>query len=77
MMSLYEHKYCPRCSHAFECKVGNITQCQCYGVPFTPEERTYIDKLFTDCVCRTCLLELKNDFAQERFAFIGQLKKHR
>jgi len=76
-MCLHEAKYCPRCTKAFECKVGNITQCQCYGVSFSTEERAFIDARFTDCLCRDCLLQLKNDYQQSKNQFISQLKKHR
>jgi flavin reductase (DIM6/NTAB) family NADH-FMN oxidoreductase RutF len=76
-MCLHEAKYCPRCTKTFECKVGNITQCQCYGVALSAVERAYIDSRFTDCVCRNCLLQLKNDYLQSKNLFISQLKKHR
>ncbi|MEI9956337.1 MAG: cysteine-rich CWC family protein [Ferruginibacter sp.] len=76
-MCLHEDKYCPRCKQSFECKVGNITQCQCYGVQLTTEERTFVDKQFNDCLCRQCLLQLKNDFAQLKNPFNSGLKSHR
>jgi hypothetical protein len=76
-MCMHEDKYCPRCSKPFECKVGNITQCQCYGVQLAVEERAYIDSLFTDCVCRACLLQMKNDFIHFKNQFIFQAKNHR
>jgi hypothetical protein len=77
MMCLHEAKYCPRCTKAFECKVGNITQCQCYAINLSVEERGYVDSKFNDCLCRECLLQLKNDFSREKNAFMQQLKKHR
>jgi hypothetical protein len=58
-MCKHEEKYCPRCRGAFECKVGDITQCQCFGVGLTPEEKTFLEERYDDCLCRACLMELK------------------
>ncbi|MCX6352174.1 MAG: cysteine-rich CWC family protein [Bacteroidetes bacterium] len=55
----HEEKTCPRCQKPFECKVGNIAECQCYGINFSEAEKEYIDAQFEDCICRECLLELK------------------
>ena len=60
-MCQHEEKKCPRCGASFECKVGNITECQCYGVTFTIEERAYLESKYEDCLCRGCLLELKGE----------------
>jgi hypothetical protein len=57
-----ETKYCPRCQQAFECKSGNITQCQCYGVELTAELSVFIKQQFDDCLCRDCLKQLQNEF---------------
>ncbi|WP_460559115.1 cysteine-rich CWC family protein [Ferruginibacter profundus] len=76
-MSVHEDKYCPRCNKVFECKVGNITQCQCYGLPLSAEERAFINAAFSDCICRECLLQMKNDFVNSRHPFLSQAKSHR
>jgi len=60
-MSAHETKYCPRCKHAFECKPGNITQCQCYGIELTAEAKAFIEKRFNDCLCRDCLQYLQQE----------------
>ncbi|HEY6502898.1 MAG TPA: cysteine-rich CWC family protein, partial [Chitinophagaceae bacterium] len=44
---------------SFECKTENISDCQCNGISFTPEEKTFIEEKYNDCLCRSCLLELK------------------
>ncbi len=62
-MSKYENKICPRCKQIFECKVGNITQCHCYGINLGEEENQIIEKIYNDCLCNNCLLDLKNEFA--------------
>lgn len=61
-MSLHEIKYCPRCSSAFECKPGNITQCQCFDVQLSRQELEFIKEIYDDCVCKNCLIELKQKF---------------
>jgi hypothetical protein len=61
-MCKHEEKKCPRCSRSFECKPGDITQCQCYGISFSIEERAFIEERYEDCLCRKCLLELKHRY---------------
>jgi hypothetical protein len=61
-MSTDKTKFCPRCKQAFECKAGNITQCQCYGVELTAELGGFIERQFNDCLCKDCLLQLKKEF---------------
>lgn len=61
-MCQHEHKQCPRCSKSFECKVGSITECQCYNVPLTNEEKVFIEERYADCLCRDCLFELKDRY---------------
>jgi hypothetical protein len=58
-MCKHEEKYCPRCRAPFECKVGDIAQCQCYGVALTLEEKAFMEERYEDCLCRNCLMELK------------------
>ena len=64
-MDKHERKNCPRCNSLFECKPGNITQCQCYGVYFTEEEKRAVESKYTDCLCIDCLLSLKNEYGEE------------
>ena len=58
-MCRHEDKDCPRCGIAFECKVGNIAQCQCYSINLNNEEQQYISKKFTDCLCLNCIKVLR------------------
>lgn len=69
-MSLPETKTCPGCKKEFECKQGNITQCQCYGIDLTAELKAFIEQRFTDCLCRDCLQWIQqkpNFFKEEHF----------
>ena len=68
-MCKHEEKKCPRCRDSFQCKVGDITQCQCYGIGLSPEGKTFLEERYEDCLCRRCLLELKqrNVLFKEKF----------
>jgi len=59
-MPLHEAKTCPRCKKSFECRVGDITNCQCNGLRFTAQEKAFIEERYSDCLCASCLLELKD-----------------
>lgn len=60
-MSLYETKNCHRCKEQFECKPGNISQCQCNSIKLTYEQRAFIEQQYNDCLCNKCLTVLQND----------------
>jgi hypothetical protein len=60
-MPQHETKQCPRCKVPFECKVGNITECQCSGITFNEAEKDYVARSYSDCLCRKCLLEIKHE----------------
>lgn len=70
-MPQHEAKACPRCGNIFECKAGDITQCQCYSIQLGIEERAFIEERYKDCLCADCLLQLKNRFMlfKEKFLF--------
>lgn len=70
-MPLHEAKTCPRCTIAFECKAGDITQCQCYGLHLSVEERAFVEERYRDCLCANCLQELKNNYVllKEKYLF--------
>ena len=58
-MSTHELKYCPRCHSTFECKVGNILLCQCNKVNLSEREKEYLKYNYNDCLCATCIEEIK------------------
>jgi hypothetical protein len=70
-MCLHETKNCPRCNTGFECKPGSVIQCQCYEVILSIEERAYLEQHYNDCLCKDCLLQLKEEFElfKEKFIF--------
>lgn len=63
-MCQHETKECPECNQVFECKPGNITQCQCFGIKLTTELQAYIEQRYNDCLCRKCLQRLQWEFNQ-------------
>ncbi|MHB9010684.1 MAG: cysteine-rich CWC family protein [Ignavibacteriaceae bacterium] len=65
-MASHEIKYCSICSIAFECKVGNITQCQCFEVQLSEEEKEFIYNQYQDCLCKNCLIELKKEYSRQK-----------
>lgn len=54
-----EEKYCPRCNTAFECNAGSIHLCQCTTVELNEKERDYMCEKFDDCVCASCMKEVR------------------
>jgi hypothetical protein len=66
-MPQHENKKCPRCNRFFECKVGNIAECQCSKVNLSYEERVFIENKYLDCLCGQCLQALQ---------FENKLHKH-
>jgi Cysteine-rich CWC len=61
-MCKHEEKNCPRCGTFFECKVGDIPHCQCYVIKLSDDERDFISKKFTDCLCANCIKALKSEY---------------
>jgi hypothetical protein len=61
-MPLHEIKQCVRCQKNFECKVGNVLECQCSQIQLSYEEAVYIESLYTDCLCIDCLFVLRYQF---------------
>ena len=61
-MCMHEHKTCPPCFRLFECKLGSITECQCYKIQLSIEERAFIEDMYDECLCKNCLQELKNRY---------------
>lgn len=61
-MIKHEIKYCPRCKHTFECKLGSILLCQCTTVTLNEKERDYMREKFDDCLCADCMKEVRAEY---------------
>lgn len=62
----YEIKKCPRCGSKFECKVGNITQCECFTIKLSRCEINFIKNFYEDCICVNCLKKMKQLYKENR-----------
>ncbi|WP_455376044.1 cysteine-rich CWC family protein [Kaarinaea lacus] len=63
----HETKRCPRCRSAFECKSGSILLCQCQSITLSEQELDFISAGYDDCLCQSCLVELRREFNQRVF----------
>ncbi|WP_448520080.1 cysteine-rich CWC family protein [Rhodoflexus sp.] len=60
-MSLHEPKYCPRCKVLFECKPGDVANCQCSEVTISDKLKSLLSNAYwSDCLCKGCLNHLNN-----------------
>lgn len=55
-------KECPGCHTLFQCKPYAIQACDCSKIELSFEETQFIASRFKDCVCNSCLLELKQEY---------------
>ena len=63
-MCKHENKTCPRCQALFECKVGDITKCQCYSVKLNDAERDFLANSYNDCLCAGCIEAVRTAYHQ-------------
>lgn len=54
----HEEVRCPRCGSPFECKAGDVANCQCSSVKISPETHEYLAGTHYGCLCKKCLEEL-------------------
>jgi hypothetical protein len=60
-MANHEEKSCLRCKSLFECKPGNISNCQCSQIQLLPETKEFLaNTKYNDCLCLNCLSHLNN-----------------
>lgn len=58
-------KECARCGGVITCNSANVEACECSKVPLSTQEFRFISSKYTICVCNSCLIDLKNEFALE------------
>jgi len=63
----HEPKACARCKTVFECKVGNVENCQCQSVRLSDDVQKKIQGTYEDCLCAGCLKELKREYYFKSF----------
>jgi hypothetical protein len=64
-MYKHEQKICAVCGQTFECKVGDIVNCDCYNIQLTEEAQRYIANNYNDCICITCLTKIKDTITND------------
>ena len=62
----HELKNCARCKTEFECKSGSVLLCQCQTIVLSAEQLDYINSLYTDCLCISCLQALRTEFNRQQ-----------
>jgi hypothetical protein len=58
----HETKTCPRCNGIFECRVNDIVNCQCQGIIIGGDVWEFISNLYSNCLCKNCLLEINKKY---------------
>lgn len=58
----HEPKACSRCQSVFECKVGNVENCQCQSVYLKDDIQKQIRGMYDDCLCANCLKSMKREY---------------
>ena len=66
-MTKHESKTCPHCKNTFECKCGDIINCQCETVKLNQQQRDFILNKYDDCLCAECLAILRSEDNIETF----------
>lgn len=62
----HETKACGRCGDLFECKVGDVVNCQCSQVQLSPETFEFLANTHFDCLCSKCLVEIDKMLKQAK-----------
>ncbi len=56
------HTDCERCQQPFICNPADIVACGCTKIYLTPEELSYVATQYSNCICNSCLLLLRDEF---------------
>ena len=51
---------CKRCGSRFECKVGDVSNCQCSTISLSDATRKFLDNNYFGCLCARCLTEIED-----------------
>lgn len=57
-MPKQEEKYCPKCNASFECRAGDVVNCQCGAVQLGAETIAFLSQTYFDCLCKNCLSKI-------------------
>jgi uncharacterized protein YjdB len=56
------NKICPRCKAEFECRHDNLMECSCITVTLDAQQLRFIGENYEDCLCLSCLRDVKEGF---------------
>lgn len=51
---------CKRCGSRFECKVDDVSNCQCSTISMSDVTRKFLDHTYFGCLCANCLTEIES-----------------
>ena len=78
-MPQHEVTQCALCNSRFECKMGTITQCQCFEVEVSRQTRQFLEQTDLDCLCKNCLSLLNQKIENlkgEKFPKASELREN-
>jgi hypothetical protein len=55
----HEILICKRCRSPFECKTGDVHNCQCTAIPLSDASKIFLDHTYFGCLCANCLTEIQ------------------
>jgi hypothetical protein len=55
----HETIVCKRCGSQFECKVGDVNNCQCSTVSLSDATRKFLANTHFGCLCAGCLTDIE------------------
>jgi len=59
-------KVCPCCGISFTCRPDSISECQCASAHLDDTARAWLKERYTECLCISCLLEIKNELRKSQ-----------
>lgn len=62
----HEILVCKRCNKSFECKVGDISRCQCKAAAVSTTTIEFLEKTSWGCLCVNCLKQIDRTIASLR-----------
>ena len=57
----HEIRVCKRCGSRFECRVGDVSNCQCANISLSDATRKFLDNTYFGCLCANCLTEIESN----------------
>ncbi|TDS60151.1 cysteine-rich CWC family protein [Myroides indicus] len=65
---------CTHCKKSLECKVDNISECECSNVPVSNDTRLFLSQTYHKCLCSACLSKIEKMI---QYAKVNEFPKRR